>query len=219
MTVPAPIVSPEVRAPGSHSKVDFVLPGRWWHIAITTPEATGREIRTMVRSVVGRDDSRAQLRREMQASVQAAAATAAKLHGSDFYFALEIVPGVPIPASLAVCWPPIPAGLAITVSARAGADALAGHLQAVETSATIDILVLGSYDVVRVVKTRTGQLSAGTGIEGAGEVVASYWLLRQDARVPLLLSFSSALVSMKDEMIPLFDAIVSTVDWTEPPTA
>ena len=198
------------------AEVDFLLPGKWWHIALSGPEETAREVRRMTRSVVGRQDDRAQLRHDIQLSVEKAAAAAAAANGSDFYFAVEIVPGVPIPASLAVCWPEVPAGLSLALSARAGAEALAANLDSIGGDAEIDVLEREGLGVVRSVKVVRGPISTATGVEGAGEVVASYWLVRQISPFPLLLTFSSALVSMNAEMVPLFDAIVSTVEWGEP---
>ncbi|WGX98377.1 hypothetical protein [Nocardioides sp. L-11A] len=194
-------------------RVDFLLPGKWWHIVLTTPEETRRQVRQMARSVIGRRDDRAQLRHDVQASVERAAEAAAQAQGSDFYFAVEIVPGVPIPASLAVCWPEVPAGLSLDVSPAAGAEALSAHLRRSGRWGEVAVLETDGPGVVRTVKTIAGPLSAGTGVEGAGEVVASYWLVRQESPFPLLLTFSSALVSMREEMVPLFDAIVSTVEW------
>lgn len=88
-----------------------------------------------------------------------------------------------------------------------------GPPAALRSLGEVAVLETDGPGVVRTVKTIAGPLSAGTGVEGAGEVVASYWLVRQESPFPLLLTFSSALVSMREEMVPLFDAIVSTVEW------
>lgn len=196
--------------------VDFVLPGRWWHIALEEDAAVNRQVRSLVRSALGRGDDRAQLRNEMQQAVERAVATARRADASDFYFALEIVPEVPIPATLAVYWPPVPFGLSLDAGARSAAESLASSLTRKDPGCRTE--VLGSSDValLRTEKTIAGEMTSATGVAEARELVVSYWVIRQDADRPLLLSFTTALASLRDEMVELFDAIVSTLDWRVP---
>lgn len=201
-------------------RLGFLLPGRWWHIDLADGADVVRQVRLMSREVVGKQDDRAQLRRDVQVSVEKAALAAADAGASDFYFAVEVVPGVPIPASLAVYRPELPAGV-LAVDLEQAADGLATSLRRLHPSAAVDSMPAAQehFALVRSVRTMVGPTFAATGVERAEELVVSYWALRNDAVRPLLLSFTSALVSMKDELVPLFDAIVSTVEWSEPDPA
>lgn len=206
----------EVVVEDARPSTEFLLPGRWWHIVLGDPADTARQIRAMARSAVGRQDDRAQLRRDIRVTVERAALVAEDAEATDFYFALEIVPGVPIPACLAVYWPDIPYGLSLAAGPRAAADSLASSLRTAQPATRV--VSLGDDDIalVRSVRTMVGPAFAATGVEGAQELVTSYWVIRQDAPRPLLLSFTTALVSLRDEMVDLFDAIVSTLEWVEP---
>lgn len=200
----------------SRPSADFLLPGRWWHIDLDHPSGVSSQVRAMSRTVVGRQDDRAQLRHDIQVTVERAAVAARDARASDFYFAVEIVPGVPIPACLAVYWPDLPVVVEVGATLAATAEAVAEALRRSQPEAVIEDLGGEEIAVVRSVKTMVGPTFQATGVDGARELVASYWALRRGAPRPLLLSFTSALVSMRDEMIPLFDAIVGTVTWTEP---
>lgn len=215
-------------AVGGRPSVDFMLPGRWWHIALGETEDVAAQVRAMTRSVVGSQDDRARLRRELAQEVSRAASAAAQAHATDFYFAVEVIPGVPIPAFLAIYWPQLPAGLSLLLGPAAASSALAASLRTAQPDAEVVDLGGDEVGVVRSVTTIATSLEAaleahdGTEARGPGDgrdVVVSYWALRSDAPRPLLLSFTSPLASMKGELVELFDAIVGTVTWTEPTTA
>lgn len=196
---------------------DFVLPGRWWHIALGDADDVARQARNMCRSAVGRRDDRAQLRHDLQTAVERAAVAARDAEATDFYFALEIVPGVPLPASLAVYWPPVPFGLSFDAGPSAAAAALGANLRATQPGATVEVSGGDELALVRTIRTMVGSTFAATGVEGAEELTVSYWVIRPDAPRPLLLSFTTALASLQEDMVALFDAIMSTVQWDVPP--
>jgi hypothetical protein len=50
-------------------------------------------------------------------------------------------------------------------------------------------------------------------------VEADYWLAARDPNRIALLTFSTALAEYEEEMLALFDAVVSTIRWPAPSSA
>lgn len=201
----------------------FMLPGNWWHLPLgdadSAPDNLDSRVRAMLHHVVGHADKYATLRRELRLKVLEAAKTALGAGASDFYFALEIVPGVPIPVSLSVYSPAIPVGLSLEGSALAAAESLKATLTRVDDAQTMlswgdrEMAVLRGHKVIR------GNELSVAGVAESGELIVSYWLLtRGDSRIPLL-SFASPLHALEEELLVLFDAIVSTAAARSEPSA
>lgn len=191
--------------------LSFTLPGSWWHIPLEDEQGIAGRVRAMMTGIIGRDDQQAQLRHELKAKVVSAATAAREADASDFYFAREIVPGVPIPVSLGVYAPDIPVGLSSEASAIAAAESLSMSMQRVDDD--LHLVPAGGPDtaVLRGHKILRGGELAVAEQEEAGQLIVSYWLIQKGSgRVPLL-SFATPLHAMADEMLELFDAIVSTV--------
>jgi hypothetical protein len=197
-------------------RLGFVLPGDWWHVDLTSEQTAQADARALSRALGGRSDERAQVRHQLEGYVLQAGRKAREAKASDFYFALEMLPGVPIPASLAVYWPEVPFGLSIEAGAQVAAHSLASTIQRKDPVAEIETWGDAGDAVIRVAKKLAGPIARSAGIAADAELSVTYWLIRKGTSGPALLQFTTQLVDEAEHMITLFDAIVGTVAWTEP---
>ena len=199
----------------------FALPGTWARIPLESPAKTLASIRRLTERVTGRQDQLATMRAELRARFTKAADVARDGGASQLFIGLELVPGVPLPAWAAV----FPADY----------DA-------------VDLRTLGADDAVRAVDfavgaapeggdTRRSDVASPTpihavrhafrrrseGVEGDTEygfdlVEADYWIVASNPNRLALVTFSTAFAEYEEEMLELFDAVVSTLRWAVPET-
>lgn len=199
--------------------VDFILPGRWWRLTLGSDDALRRAARAMALDALGRADQLAQLRSELITQVLRAAGSARAAGGTEFYFGLEIAPGMPLPMSLTVYWPDLPLTPSRQVGPRVAAEALAESL-AHSSGGQASVVDSPDFGVVRVVKSRPSNAveqpsSDSTGDPDRDRLDVSYWVLNPESARTLMLSFSTTLVQFHDAVVELGDAIVSSVMWRE----
>lgn len=200
--------------------VDFMLPGRWWRFPLGTEQEMRRSARAMAVQALGRADHLAQLRSELCAQVVQAARSAKAARGTEFYFGLEIAPGMPLPMSLTVYWPDVPVPPSRHAGHRLAAESLAASLAGMGRG-EVSVLDSEDFGVVRVVggQPPTGSPAEGDGAElerlRASRLDVAYWILNPASPRTLLLSFSTSLGDFQDAVLELGDAIVATVMWGE----
>jgi hypothetical protein len=197
---------------GEEPTIDFVLPGTWWRIALDSEETVQRSAQAMSRNWLGRSDELASVRAELSARVAKAAETARLANGQDFYLSRELMSGVGVPLSLAVYWPVLPVGPSRAGHPRSAAEALAATLRGTADAGEVEILDCDGYGVVRVVHEQQQAEEVITD-DDLGRLLISYWVLNPASSRTPLLSFSTPLVPLKDEIVALGDAVVSTVSW------
>jgi hypothetical protein len=190
----------------------LVLPGRWGRIDLTTPEASRASIRAFVADALGRRDddagARAEYRRRLEATAEAARAD----HGRTLHVAIELTPGIPVPATLTILMPPLDDIRLDERGLQSVAD-LAGSLVGDDESAATTVTTLGpAIAGVRKVSSRTTGEQAGLAV-----LQVDYWLVAADPARLAVLSFSSPLVALQDMLVDLFDAIVATATWEAVP--
>ena len=88
---------------------EIVLPGTWACIPMTTPDAIRQRVAALVKKQIGVSDRLAQHRREVREQLVDASLQALAQEALSFAISLELVPGVPFPASMLTSrssWPP-----------------------------------------------------------------------------------------------------------------
>jgi hypothetical protein len=196
---------------------DFALPGRWWRIPLDTEGSIEGSAQAMARELIGRGDEVAGLRRDLVRDVVAAATAARAGNGQDFYFALEITPGVGVPISLTVYWPELPTGPSREHAATAAAS-LAASLEKAEDPGEVAILELSPVaGVVRTTRAFAPSVPVAevTAADQLGRLDLSYWVLQPGATRTLLMAFSTSMVDLREPVTGLCDAVVATVTWRE----
>lgn len=200
----------------------FVLPGTWGRVNLDSEAASRRSIRKLAESATGRKEELATVRNELRDRLQTAADAAREGGASDFYIAFELAKGIPLPAWLAVFEPDIES----TDFAALGLQELTKLLEVgasvVGTGEDADVVVSQPSTKMHAVRhswRRTAHVAEGD-IEQDFELIeADYWLAATDPNRIALLTFSTAYAEYEEEMLGLFDAVVSTIRWPATPVA
>jgi hypothetical protein len=188
---------------------DLALPGSWWSIPLDDEPTALRAIRRLVAEVAGRSDDQARLRDELRRRFAAVAQQAMAAEAKQLHLCREIVPGVPLPSSLTVYWPPLvlPPG----PQGAAGLRSLIGEPE--QGQAEEEFAVAGTVGI------RRDRLVVSPGGEGQGDpevttVEVGYWLVLPGGSRVVLLSFSCGMPMLRTELVALFDLVVATVRWS-----
>ena len=193
----------------------FALPGTWGRIDLASEATTQRSIRRLVERTTGRDDALSTLRAELRARFNTAATLARENGAVDFHIAMELAPGVPLPAWLAVFLPAIAEErleeLGLT-DLRAALDF--GVAATAPSNAGVTTIAKNRVQAVRQAFHR---VTPETDEQPATELLqVDYWLAAGNPNRIALLTFTTQLVEHEAQMLELFDAIIGTVRWPAP---
>ncbi|MBG6056297.1 hypothetical protein IWX81_002729 [Salinibacterium sp. CAN_S4] len=197
----------------------FALAGSWARIPLSSEAATLSSIRKMTEQITGRMDQLATLRAEMRARFVKAADVARSGGATDMFIGLELVPGIPLPAWIAV----FPADYESADLSTIGFSDLVRSVDfstgpAIEggTKRESDIASPTPIHAVRHAWRRTTDVVEGDAEQKFEFIEADYWVVASDPNRLALVTFSSALADYEDEMLDLFDAMMSTMKWPAP---
>jgi len=211
---PEPTPSPDPAATGAKEfGFDLALPGTWWAIPVADPAETERAVAGIVSGTIGRRDEDARLRAELRARFLYAADRARSSGAVQLHLCREVMPDVPLPASLTVYWP--------RIALRASddpAEALRAVLGSISASSDAGVENLGDDDRVfpcgsAVRRSRLVEAEPDSPEAGVRTVEIDYWIATPSHRV-LLLSFACGLPELAEGLAELFDLVVATVGWT-----
>jgi hypothetical protein len=200
----------------------FVLPGSWARVDLSTEASSRRSIRKIAETATNRRDDLATVRADIRDRFQEAADLARDGGASDLYIAFELASGVPLPAWLTVFQPDIESA---EIAAIGKADLNSVLDYAVKTtrdrvSEVRSELDEGAIHAVRQSwrrQTRVQEGPEGAGVDETFEILeADYWLAAANPNRVALLTFSTAYAEYEDEMLNLFDAVISTIRWPAP---
>lgn len=186
--------------------VHLTLPGEWWRVPLDSEQSTIRAATRMARSLYPGDEL-ATLRREIRDLVGKAAEEARAARARNFWFAREIVPGVPIPLTLSMYAPELPQRMSADASPLAAADGLAGAID--DDQGAVSTWAQGVIGVMRHLR-----LLPATGDDAAPTLRVDYWLAQ--GQQTTVFAFSSPLLweETAEPLLELTDAVVATVEWT-----
>ncbi len=199
----------------------FSLPGSWARIPLESRANTLASIRRMTERVTGRQDQLATMRAELRERFTKAADIAREGGASELFIGLELIPGVPLPAWAAI----FPADydavdlreLGIDDARRAVEFAVGAAPDGGETRRS-DIDAPTPIHAVRHAFRRRTEGREGDSEYAFDLVEADYWIVASNPNRLALLTFSTAFAEYEDEMLELFDAVVSTLRWSVPAT-
>jgi hypothetical protein len=201
----------------------FELPGKWGRINLRSEATIQRSIRRVLDEVTRRRDDLVEPRAELRRRFQKAAEIAKEGGATDFYVAFQLVPTIPLPAWVAVFTPEIEStdftalGLGELTQFLDKGMASWGDADAEVRSATTG--PEGEIHAVRHSWRRIADVVEGDVEQRFEFVEADYWLAAREPNRIALLTFSTALAEYEDEMLALFDAVVSTIRWPAPSSA
>jgi len=197
----------------------FSLPGRWLRVPLSSEAAMRTSIRKTMDELTNRRDELARVRAELRERFTAAAELARSGGASDLFLGLELMPGLPLPAWIAV----FPADYENADFDALGfgdftkaLDLAAGPAPSGGSRTESDIDAPTAIHVVRHAWRRTTEVVEAD-VETTFEFVeADYWIAAREPNRLALVTFSTALAEYEAEMLELFDAIISTVKWKVP---
>jgi hypothetical protein len=201
----------------------FELPGKWGRINLRSEASIQRSIRRVLDEVTRRRDDLVEPRAELRRRFQKAAEIAREGGATDFYVAFQLVPTIPLPAWVAVFTPEIDS----TDFASLGLGELTQFLDRGmgawgDVDAQVRSTATGPDDEIHAVRhswRRVADVVEGDVEQRFEFVEADYWLAARDPNRIALLTFSTALADYEEEMLALFDAVVSTLRWPVPKAA
>lgn len=192
----------------------YVLPGTWGRIDLASEQASKASIRRLVDTAAGKSDQLVEVRRELRTRFQGAADEARAGGAVELQIAMEISPGVPLSATLAVFLPQID----LEKLDSLGLAELAVVLTGVVTSSTdptetglVEELREPEFRAVRQTYLRSTRLNEGD--ESTPLLQVDYWVAATEPSRLALLTFSSTFVDFEEQLLDLFDAIVATIRW------
>lgn len=189
--------------------IEFALPGSWKFVAIADEAAAKRTIATIAEQTVGRADERAKLRAEVRAQFTNAADRARKAGGEAMWICDEVAPGIPLPASITLYRPAL--GIRSTESGDDRIAALHELLGPATDGVTEADLVAAGQPAVRWAEITSGPASDEPDAPNIETVQSTYWVLQPDSQQVLLLVFACGMPTLKDQLVELFDLIVTTM--------
>ena len=201
----------------SGTRDDFIkltLPRTWFDIPLGESAQTAAAVREIVQRTIGRADEHAQLRADVRARTIEAIAEAQRANAIGFWVAIEVVPGVPLPAFATLYRPSSAVGEGTDGSPAAiMAELLAGFVTAASSAPSIDeCFTLGDSLVYRSQRVVTH--SADDERPETSSLIVDFWLTVPGATGIRLLSFSSPAPELAESLGNLFGSIVATLRWT-----
>lgn len=186
----------------SHHRYALIMPGTWASIPMDDDSRMKERVRELVNERVPRDDRLASVRRNARQELLANASRARDAGASMYALSLELLPGVPFPASLItydLAWPP--AAPVTPDLDRRLADAFPGT--SVVESAPVPTVRQATVRRRRIGDTDTTTLDLTYWFAGPGEGLVC------------------AMVSVPDcpgvdLVTQLFDMIASSINWAIP---
>jgi hypothetical protein len=195
--------------------VQLVLPGTWWNIPVHDAEASKRAIHALANRVTHRMDSFARLRGDLRAQLTELADKARDGGAEQVYLALEIVPGAPLPMSLAVSWPDID----VLGSTPSKPESVI-ELVRIALSSLPDAVDYQDEEVAELGGTATLRRCKIIEHPSDGEVgaydslVVDYWIAVPGTQNVALLTFSTSIVEERELVLQLFRVMIETLRWT-----
>jgi hypothetical protein len=190
----------------------FVLPGRWWRVPLDSPERIAASTRAMGKALYPGDEL-ASLRAEIRQRVESAAGEAAQAGARAFHFAVEVVPGVPVPLTLGLFQPDLPPRLSARTGPVAAAEALGASFREGGSGAAVSTWGDDAIGVVRVLSTQ----EPVPGAEVDRPVLRTdYWLTAAGSDATTVFSFSAPVIweQTAPALLELMDAVIATVQWS-----
>ncbi len=197
-------------APRRAPRLTFPLPGRWLALDPRVGDEAAARIDAAVRELAGAADDAAIARRRLRAAFQRAVDAARDAAAHALFLCIEVVPGIPTPASLTVH---APEGMRMSPAIGTSADAVLGVLrESFEVLAVPGIETVRRLDGPRASMLRLDRLHQETVTEDGVTAVATrleaeYWFAVPGSKQVVLASFATPLGELRHAMLNLFDSI------------
>lgn len=183
------------------------LPGRWFALDLSHPDATEQSLRQIAREAVGTADDRAVERAKVRDDLRAAAEVGVLGEARSLLFSTEIAPGTPLPITVAIFEPEkLRMSPAIGTSSDAVLKVMAEALKQLDSDAYASLVTVKGPGVPAL---RTQFLEPSAEHEGVTRLVVDYWVPVPESKQVLMVRFSSPLGELEHVLGALFDEFIS----------
>ncbi|MGA5263703.1 hypothetical protein ACPCI0_26215 [Streptomyces griseoincarnatus] len=196
---------------GPPSDYRLLLPDGWFRILLD-PEQRDRSVDALVERRFQGVDNAPHLKDEMRADLRRRAAEAHRGGGIELYLSFQEAGPLTVPASLLVSLAPLRGPEPLSPHDLAAAFAKGAEPDGDDTKASVEELAAGTAVRVRST-TRPTERERQDGQRAS--VSVEYHVPVPGSAQYLLLTFSTPLEPVADAMAGLFDAIASSLTWTE----
>lgn len=189
----------DVRSVTIEDELTIVFPGTWAMIPLHDEVAASKRINRLVAERVGRADRLARVRRTAKSELEKLVALADESDAFALALSMEILPGVPFPASIVMAREALPA------AGGSGDDDLAARLERAFPDAEPLTFSFGP------VRRRSAVRQTTYDEESAPELVADYRFAAPDGERLLHLRVNAPMATDPELYLELFDAIVDSI--------
>lgn len=182
--------------------LSIVLPGSWAVIPLTTVEAGEKRVSALIKKQLGRNDRLAGLRRELRESINTSVREAVDLGAVGLAISLEILPGIPFPASLLILpldWP--------STATDADASQEQRLLAAYPGSALVE------EGAERPIVRRHEMVTTTYENESSQDLKINYWLPVGDGSRIVRVYVKAPMAHTPALWLDLFDTIIGSLGW------
>jgi hypothetical protein len=206
-TVPESVV--QVFAPPT-----FRFPGNWTHLPMTDARERDAAVGRLLEAV--KRDAPAQAVSAARQGISRALAEASDSGLIEAYLGAPVTAGVPVTAMMLVHSPSIRLSPALGTEPTDVMDVFLEGLKRTGHSAPDAARFrVGPSEVSRAVSVREVTVDESTGEpKRPGELTVFFWVTIPGAKQVLPIVFTSPFVDLREPLVALFSAIVSTLDWS-----
>jgi hypothetical protein len=198
--------------------MDLVLPGSWWTVDLADPAADERSIHRMAERLLGTHDRLARQRAQLRASMASLVGKAREGGATDLYVALEMSPGVGLPLSLTVFWPPEIVLGSVPSTPSTVIELVRASLGSLDSAPSYEdgrVEDLGATSTLR--RWRIVTSPADGDMPELGMLLVDYWIAVPGTQRVVLLTFSTPLVDEREALLEMFRIMVALIRWTDLP--
>jgi hypothetical protein len=202
----------------------FRLPGDWWAVELHDRDAAVASAHRLVRHRIGPQDDRVLVRQRVTRELTEAIDAAIRAGGQSMFIAVNILDGIPLPISFAVYLPETGMTPAIGTDADRVLDILEQGITQVATSAHADPgdpddrirVELSETKATRLHRVRTIDVGSGADTGTMETLVVDYWTAVPGTKRVMLVSFSTSMAELQQQLLQFFDAIMRAARWEHP---
>jgi hypothetical protein len=196
------------------SDVAVVVPGDWWLVPLTDPEAMRRAVRGLVDRQFDGVDDQPLLKHDLRQRLSVAGGRAAAANGRLMAVSIGKVGAVPLSATMTSYW--IPLGRPVGGSHLDDLTTNLLDIDAESVDARYDKAGFDAGPALRRVRRSTNDDETLTQ-EPTELLLVDYWIEQPGDAGLAQLTFSTPMVMWEEPLLALFDAIAGTAHWQYDP--
>lgn len=204
----------------------FRLPGDWWAVDLHERDAAVASAHRLARHRIGPQDDRVLLRERVTRELTEAIDAAIRAGGQSMFIAINILDGVPLPISFGVYLPEVGMTPAIGTDPDRVLDILEQGVQHVATAEHADPgdpadrvrIALPETKATRIHRVRAIDVGSGEDAGTLETLIVDYWVAVPGTKRVMLVSFTTSMAALQEQLLQFFDAIMRAARWESAPT-